>query len=246
MRVELCVGNYATYDCLVNGTNGVFKTPTSYHNKTIVWILFLNPKIGMLIGEQSTHLYTNNIQPNWTPIEPIIKDIRIGKSPSHIITRIQFLIQLAIAKTIHQSQGLSLNILAFDPTNVRKHGLSYIALSCIRIKEGLYLLPPLQHQNFRIDQCLIEKMNRLKTFANWTTFVPQLKNFYHSHVIIQALNTNSLKQHYQYINHDPNLQVSHVLCILETRIQSSNDVNNFINTSKYSYISIYDGHGFHS
>ncbi len=29
---------------------------------------------------------------------------------------------------------------------------------------------------------------------------------------------------------------------METRIQSSNDVNNFINTSKYSYISIYDGH----
>ncbi len=70
-----------------------------------------------------------------------------------------------------------------------------------------------------------------------------MKNFYHSHVIIQALNTNFLQQHYQDINHDHNLQVSHVLCILETRIQSSNDVHNFINTSKYSYISIYNGHG---
>jgi hypothetical protein len=48
MVVELCVGNYATYDCFVNGANGVFKTSTSYHNKTIVWILFTNPKIGML------------------------------------------------------------------------------------------------------------------------------------------------------------------------------------------------------
>jgi hypothetical protein len=37
--------------------------------------------------------------------------------------------------------------------------------------------------------------------------------------------------------------IVHVICILETRIQSSNDVHNFINTSKYSYISIYDGHG---
>jgi hypothetical protein len=33
MVVELCVGNYARYDSLVNGVNGVFKTPTSYHNK---------------------------------------------------------------------------------------------------------------------------------------------------------------------------------------------------------------------
>jgi hypothetical protein len=34
----------------------------------------------------------------------------------------------------------------------------------------------------------------------------------------------------------------HMFYVLETRMQSSNDVQNFINTSKYSYISIYDGH----
>jgi hypothetical protein len=33
MVVELRVGNYATYDSLVNGVNGVFKPSTSYHNK---------------------------------------------------------------------------------------------------------------------------------------------------------------------------------------------------------------------
>jgi hypothetical protein len=47
MVVELCVRNYATYDGLVNGADGVFKTSTSYHNKTIVWILFPNQKMGM-------------------------------------------------------------------------------------------------------------------------------------------------------------------------------------------------------
>ncbi len=44
MVILLCVGNYATYDSLVNGANSVFKTSTSYHNKTIVWILSPNPK----------------------------------------------------------------------------------------------------------------------------------------------------------------------------------------------------------
>ncbi len=62
-----------------------------------------------------------------------------------------------------------------------------------------------------------------------------LNFFYHSHVIIQALNTNSLKQHHHDINHDPNLQVSHVLCILETGIQSSNDVHNFINIHTFQF-----------
>jgi hypothetical protein len=79
MVVELCARNYVTYDGLVNGANGVFKTSTSYHKKTIIRILFPNPKIVMLDRKKFTHLYTNNIQPNWTPIEPIIKNIRIGK-----------------------------------------------------------------------------------------------------------------------------------------------------------------------
>ncbi len=42
--VELCARNYATYDGLLNGIDGVFKTSTSYHNKTIVRILFPNKK----------------------------------------------------------------------------------------------------------------------------------------------------------------------------------------------------------
>jgi hypothetical protein len=61
MVVELCVENYATYDGLVHGANGVFKTSTSYHNKTIVWILFPNPKIAMLNREKSTYLYIQTI-----------------------------------------------------------------------------------------------------------------------------------------------------------------------------------------
>ncbi len=66
MVIELCVINYSIYGGLVNGIDNVFKTSTSYHNKTTIWILFPNPKIGMLIREKFTHLYTNNIQPNWT------------------------------------------------------------------------------------------------------------------------------------------------------------------------------------
>jgi hypothetical protein len=66
--------------------------------------------------------YYNNLESKWTPIEPIIKYIRVGKSQSCIITRIQFSIQLTIAKTIHRSQGLSLSELVFHPTNVLKMG----------------------------------------------------------------------------------------------------------------------------
>jgi hypothetical protein len=36
----------------------------------------------------------------------------------------------------------------------------------------------------------------------------------------------------------------HILCLIETKIHhASIDVHKFINSSKYSYISIHDGHG---
>jgi len=45
-------------------------------------------------------------------------------------------------------------------------------------------------------------------------------------------------------NHDHNLQMSHILCLIESKIHhASIDVHKFINSSKYSYISIHDGHG---
>ncbi len=103
MLVELCVGNYATFDGLMNGVDGIFKASTTYCEKTIIWIMFQNSKIGTLTKEKYNHQYDNNIESKWTPIEPIIKDIKVSKSQSFIIKRIQFPIQLVTTKTIHCS-----------------------------------------------------------------------------------------------------------------------------------------------
>jgi hypothetical protein len=51
-------------------------------------------------------------------------------------------------------------------------------------------------------------------------------------------------QHHEDINHDHNCQMSHILCLIETIIhRASIDVHKFINSLKYLYISIHDGHG---
>jgi len=46
--VEVCVGNYATSNGLVNGVDGIFKVLTIYCAKTIIWIMFQNSKIETL------------------------------------------------------------------------------------------------------------------------------------------------------------------------------------------------------
>jgi hypothetical protein len=40
MFVELCAGNYAMYDGIVNGVDGIFKAFPTCCNKTIIWIMF--------------------------------------------------------------------------------------------------------------------------------------------------------------------------------------------------------------
>jgi len=58
MFIELCVGNYATYDELVNELDDLFKT--CMNNKSYIWTDFLNPKIGYHTQHKNAFLYTNN------------------------------------------------------------------------------------------------------------------------------------------------------------------------------------------
>ncbi len=82
--IYMCWLNYVfitmqTFDGFVNGANGILKTST-HCEKIIVWIMFQDSKIGTLTKNIYNHYYDNNIESKWTPIEPIIKDIRVGKS----------------------------------------------------------------------------------------------------------------------------------------------------------------------
>jgi hypothetical protein len=77
----------------------------------------------------------------------------------------------------------------------------------------------------------------MKTITTWIPLIFQFKNLHNSHVIIQTLNTTYLCQHYNNINYDHNLQMSHILCFIKTKIHhASLDVHKFINSSKYSQI----------
>ncbi len=158
--VELCLGNYATHDDLVNGVDGMFQGSIKvFNSQKVIWILFNNPKCGQLTRIKNAHLYEHEIHPTWTPIEPISKDIQIDSNSSHIITSTQFPIQLVTSHTIHQAQGLTFDYLTFDPTNVYKHGLTYTSFSRVKKKDFLNLLQPLQMNFFQIDPTIAMEMH---------------------------------------------------------------------------------------
>ena len=63
-----------------------------------------------------------------------------------------FWIQLASARTIHRTQGITTDKLAFDPTGITTHGLVYTALSRVKSIESVYLLNEFTHKNFHVKQ----------------------------------------------------------------------------------------------
>jgi hypothetical protein len=125
-----------------------------------------NLHIGFNIRLENSHIYKELFAPNKnrTPIEQKV-EIQIGNNPSHIITRIQFLVQLITGRTIHCAQGLTLEHLAFDLASVTKHGLTYTTLSQIRYKENSDLFFPLSTIFFQIDHLIEQEMYQLQTTA---------------------------------------------------------------------------------
>jgi hypothetical protein len=58
MLVELCVGNYAIHDGVVNGANRIFQGSTKmFNSQEVIWILFNNPKCDKLTRTKNAHLY---------------------------------------------------------------------------------------------------------------------------------------------------------------------------------------------
>ncbi len=77
--------------------------------------------------------------------------------------RIQFLIQLIMALTIHHLQGLIIDCLAFDSSGMTKYGLTYTTLLKVHSKEHLYLFSPILYIFFKVDNLFQEKMFQLRT-----------------------------------------------------------------------------------
>jgi hypothetical protein len=86
------------------------------------------------------NFYEHKIQPTWTFIKPLFKDIQIASNSIHVITRMQFPIQLVATHVIHQAKGLTLDHLTFDPNGVYKHCLTYTTLS--HLKNNFFFKPP--------------------------------------------------------------------------------------------------------
>lgn len=110
-----------------------------------MWVEFNDIKIGAATRRECIGLYDTTTSRTWTPIRKISKEFQIGHNMLNKVTRSQYPIQPAAARTIHIAQGLSMDTLAFEPNKIRQHGLVYTDLSRVRDPYNLYILSPLEY-----------------------------------------------------------------------------------------------------
>ena len=153
----------------------------------------------------------------------------------------QFPIQLACARTIHRAQDLTMEKLEIDPKVVKKHGLVYIAISCVKEMKCLYLLNRLEKNNFSLSPTMAAEIERLQKTRAWH-FQYGLRSIPNrNHILVCSLNTRSLHLHSDEVTNDNELMQSDILFLQETHLHLRPNENKIKDT--YNNLTTFSVHG---
>ena len=122
-RYEISV-NVNVSDGLANGAGGIIQhiqlTADNLTASGIVWMLFDDNKVEARTRADSRTLYKSHIHHTWTPILPLFRQFQVGRSHSAQVLCKQFPLRQSAAKTIHRSQGDTMDQVVVDFTSSRK------------------------------------------------------------------------------------------------------------------------------
>ena len=134
---------------------GVVKKIDIQNNKpVVVWIKFDNPKVGEKRRKKYRHLYTSEVQTDWTPIMKVSHNFYVKRgSTLTYFDRTQFPISLACAITTNKGQGDTYDSLECDfrARPVCKH-LVYTALSRVKILAKLYIIEEFDAKRISVNE----------------------------------------------------------------------------------------------
>ena len=120
----------------------------------MVWIKFDNPKVGEKRRKKYRHLYTSEVQTDWTPIMKVSHNFYVKRgSTLTYFDRTQFPISLACAITTNKGQGDTYDSLECDfrARPVCKH-LVYTALSRVKILAKLYIIEEFDAKRISVNE----------------------------------------------------------------------------------------------
>lgn len=166
MKYDL-TANIEIEDGLTNGSSCELKKleyKTLSQRPSIAWVKFDDDKIGMSTRRKYSHLYTQEIDRSWTPIFDIKRSFAYRYKTYE---RMQFPLRLAAAKTIHKSQGDTVNNIVVSLNSQCKAKIPhihYVALNWVRSLGGLHIID-LNGEKITVSEDVKEEDKRLRSGA---------------------------------------------------------------------------------
>ncbi|XP_069114560.1 uncharacterized protein [Argopecten irradians] len=224
LPVEICV-NVDVDDGLTNGAVAEvkmldFRVPESARC-SIIWVLFTEPKIGSKARMTYNHLYTQDICKSWTPILEITKKFSVGRNHACFITRRQFPLRLAAAKTVHKSQGSTMDTAVLHFGTRRQEHMHYVGLSRVRKLQDVHILH-LNENKIAVSKEVMHEMSRMRQSAPLHSCVPILEQI-HTDLKIVYHNVRSLHKHICDVRNTSNVLSADIIAISECRLTSVDD-----------------------
>ncbi len=178
--------------------------------------MFFDQQIGSIWRNEYRYLYKKNINTTWTPILEITRKFNISRKSDVQIMRSQFPLRPASAKTIHRSQGDTIEQLVVE-YNTREH-MHYVALSRVTNLKSLQICN-LNEKKISASEKVPFEMTRLREEA-----IIDLSSIYHikQEDVIKVLfpNVRSLHLHIDDVKVDFNIQACDIVNFAETALAS--------------------------
>ena len=225
--------NIDTEDGLCNGTSVVLKhwlyLDAQYPDVPSI-LLVESEEEG--IGKRTRQKYQNlgllpiNTPITWIPL--LIVNSQFKYLQRHPITRQQFPITIAAAKTFNKAQGCSLSqaVMAFPGDRKRAH-LHYVGLSRVTKMSGITILSGQFHaEKIHVSEVVKQEMLRLRSQAKLKLCYTPLSEI-HANFIAASFNAQSLHKHIEDVKSDWNMKAASLLGICETRLKNGEDLSRY-------------------
>ena len=215
--------NINVKDGLVNGSSCTIRhiEYLSSPLPSIVWVQFDNSTTGYETRRNYIRFFHAAIDSQWTPIFAISMTFQVGRDHK-TVTRKQFPLRAATAKTIHKAQGDTLPEVVVHMGSRKQNHMHYVALSRVTSLSGLSITQ-LNPTKIAVDSSVIEEMQRLRTHASMVlSYIPPYSHET-SAFTSTFINARSLHKHFPDIAGDHNLISSNVIGIAESRLQATDN-----------------------
>jgi ATP-dependent DNA helicase PIF1 len=225
--------NIDVEDGMINGSGSVakkFQFLTESKIPSIVWIQFDDEKVGQLARNKYRAFYTDDVSKTWTPIFAMKRTFFVGRKYA-AVARKQFPLTPCAAKTIHKTQGDTVNEIVVDMGDRALYHAHYVAFSRVRNLTGLHILGSdkrniftymdkngRQKNKILLDDKVTKEMKRLRENCTVTLCYTPMYTVSEDSLKITFQNARSFRLHCKDLIADHNIVSSDIISIAETRL----------------------------